>query len=184
SWCGLSRWRDRPSHATVNAVAPGRWRIGQRGREGAQTRLLVDRLASCRKIKSQQSPLRAHSFVTGAVTVAEGVYAPGHLGELTKIVDFDLADAVLSETRTVQHRLRLLPPRMIVYFVRALALFEDCSYRATWAKLTAALTGLPLTQPHRVLAGPGAPTGRRRATAAAVRDPGGRVGLPGQPGVC
>jgi hypothetical protein len=128
--------------------------------------------------------LRAHSFVTRAVTVAEGVYAPGHLGELTQIVDFDLVDAVLAETRTVQQRLRLLPSRVIVYFVLALALFEDCSYRATWAKLTAALTSLSLTQPNvSSLA-----RARRRVGAAPLRrlfeTLAGPVGLPGQPGVC
>jgi hypothetical protein len=30
--------------------------------------------------------------VTTAVTVAAGVFAPGHLGELTRIVPFELAD--------------------------------------------------------------------------------------------
>jgi hypothetical protein len=75
--------------------------------------------------------LQEQSVVSKAVTVAGGVYAPGHLGELTQIVDFDLVDAVLVETRAVQRRLRLLPSRVVVYFVLALALFEDCSYRAT-----------------------------------------------------
>jgi hypothetical protein len=91
--------------------------------------------------------LQEYSVVTRAATVVEGVYAPGHLGELTQIVDFDLVDAVLAETRTVQQRLRLLPSRVVVYFVVALALFEGCSYRATWAKLTAALTDLSLPRP-------------------------------------
>ena len=34
------------------------------------------------------------------ITVAAGVFAPGHLGELTWQVPFELADAVLEETRT------------------------------------------------------------------------------------
>jgi hypothetical protein len=92
--------------------------------------------------------LQKQSVATRAVTVAGGVFAPGHLGELTQIVDFDLVDAVLVETRTVQRRLRLLPSRVVVYFVLALALFGDCSYRATWAKLTAAFTDLPLPRPN------------------------------------
>jgi hypothetical protein len=36
--------------------------------------------------------LQEQSVVTRAVTVAGGVYAPGHLGELTQIVGFDLVD--------------------------------------------------------------------------------------------
>jgi hypothetical protein len=65
------------------------------------------------------------------------VYAPGHLGELTQIVDFVLVDAVIEETGSREKRLRLPPSRVVVYFVLALALFEDCSYRDVWGKLTA-----------------------------------------------
>ena len=36
-----------------------------------------------------------------------GVFAAGHLGELTQIVPFELADAVLADARAVQRRLRL-----------------------------------------------------------------------------
>ena len=85
--------------------------------------------------------MQEKSVITRSVEVAGGVYAPGHLGELTQIVDFDLVDAVLEETRAREKRLRLLPSRVVVYFVLALALFEHCSYRATWGKLTAALGG-------------------------------------------
>jgi hypothetical protein len=35
------------------------------------------------------------------------VFAAGHLGELTQIVPFELADAVLADARAVQRRLRL-----------------------------------------------------------------------------
>ncbi len=49
------------------------------------------------------------STVSRSVTCAIGVYAPGHLGELTQHVPFELVDAVLVSTRTVQHRLRVLP---------------------------------------------------------------------------
>lgn len=79
--------------------------------------------------------------ITRSITVAAGVFAPGHLGELTRIVSFDLVDAVLSDTRTAQRRLRLLPSRVGVYFVLALALFPAAGYRGVWAKLTAALGG-------------------------------------------
>jgi hypothetical protein len=75
------------------------------------------------------------------------VYAPGHLGKLTQIVDFALVDAVLEETGTLERRLRLLPSRVVVHFVLALALFEDCSYRGVWGKLVAGLEGLALVRP-------------------------------------
>ncbi|WP_442810918.1 transposase domain-containing protein [Streptomyces sp. NBC_01217] len=54
--------------------------------------------------------------ITRTVTVAAGRLAPGHLGELTPIVPFELVDAILSETRTVQRRLRDLPSRVGIYF--------------------------------------------------------------------
>jgi Insertion element 4 transposase N-terminal len=50
--------------------------------------------------------------VTRTITVAAGVFAPGHLGELTQIVPFELADAVLAEAGAVQRRLRLPPSRV------------------------------------------------------------------------
>ena len=45
------------------------------------------------------------------VTVAAGVLAPGHLGELTRYLPFELADDVLEGTGTVQKRMRVLPSR-------------------------------------------------------------------------
>jgi hypothetical protein len=91
--------------------------------------------------------LQENSVITRTAEVARGVYAPGHLGELTQIVDFALVDAVLEETRSQEKRLRLLPARVVVYFVLAMALFEHCSYRAVWGKLTASLDPLGLAAP-------------------------------------
>ena len=48
---------------------------------------------------------------TRAVTVAAGVFAPGHLGELTQFAPFELVDDVLAQTKTVQRRVRDLPSR-------------------------------------------------------------------------
>jgi len=79
--------------------------------------------------------------------VAAGVFAPGHLGELTRIVPFGLADAVLEETRAREQRLRLLPSRVGLYFVLAMCLFPQPGYLGVWGKLTAALDGLGLTVP-------------------------------------
>jgi hypothetical protein len=73
--------------------------------------------------------------------VAAGVFAPGHLGELTRIVPFELVDAVLEEARARERRLRLLPSRVGVYFLMAMCLFPDLGYLGVWGMLTAALGG-------------------------------------------
>jgi hypothetical protein len=70
------------------------------------------------------------------------VFAPGHLGELTQLVPFELVDDVLEQTRAVQRRLRTLPSRVGVYFVLALGLFPGLGYARVWGKLTAGLAGL------------------------------------------
>lgn len=84
--------------------------------------------------------------VTTTSTVAAGVYAPGHLGELTQQVPFELVDAVLEHTRATQQRLRGLPSRVGVYFLLALSLFPVLGYRKVWSKLIAGLHGLAV--PH------------------------------------
>jgi hypothetical protein len=85
--------------------------------------------------------------ITRTITVAAGVFAPGHLGELTQIVPFELADCVLEQTRTRERRLRVLPSRVGIYFVLALGLFPRAGYLGVWAKLTAALDGAGLAVP-------------------------------------
>ena len=85
--------------------------------------------------------------VTRSVTAAAGVYAPGHIGELTQYLPFELVDEVLSLTKTVQRRLRDLPSRVGVYFVLALVLFPRLGYARVWQKLTAGLIGLDLPSP-------------------------------------
>jgi len=89
----------------------------------------------------------AMTTVTRAVTVAKGVFAPGHLGELTQYLPFELVDDVLEQTRTVQRRLRDLPSRAGVYFVLALGMFPQLGYARVWGKLTAGLGGLDLPRP-------------------------------------
>ncbi|MCG0284838.1 transposase domain-containing protein [Streptomyces sp. PSAA01] len=37
-----------------------------------------------------------------------------------------------------QRRVRLLPARVVVYFVLALGLFGECGYRRVWTAMTAA----------------------------------------------
>jgi len=120
--------------------------------------------------------------ITRSITVAAGVFAPGHLGELTRIVPFDLVDAVLAEHRGGQQRLRMLPSRVGIYFVLALGLFPRLGYSGVWARLTAALDGqapCPSTKALRDL--------RRRLGAAPLRALfevlAGPLGQPRTPGV-
>jgi Insertion element 4 transposase N-terminal/Transposase DDE domain len=75
------------------------------------------------------------------------VYAPGHLGELTRYLPFELVDAVLEEARATERRLRVLPSRVGVYFVLALGLFPGLGYRRVWDKLVAGLAGLAPAPP-------------------------------------
>ncbi|MEV4130090.1 transposase domain-containing protein, partial [Nocardia sp. NPDC049707] len=73
---------------------------------------------------------------------AAGPFAPGHLGELTQIVPFEMVDAALEATRSVQSRVRVLPSRVVVYLLLAAALFEGMGYTQVWARLVAGVTGL------------------------------------------
>ena len=98
-------------------------------------------------MRAQSAICAAVTTITTTITVAAGVFAPGHLGELTWQVPFELADAVLEETRAAERRLRVLPSRAGIYFVLALGLFPGLGYQGVWAKLTAALEGLPLPSP-------------------------------------
>ena len=83
-------------------------------RRARETGPLVDRGDPSRSSRAPEVPLRVQSAtvsIARAVTVAEGVFAPGHLGELTQYLPFELVDDVLAETKTVQRRLRMLPSR-------------------------------------------------------------------------
>jgi hypothetical protein len=83
------------------------------------------------------------------VTVAGGRFAAGHGGELTRIVPFEMVDAVLAETRRVQSRVRDLPSRVVVYLLLAAGLFAELGYGQVWARMIAGLDaagspGLPM----------------------------------------
>jgi Insertion element 4 transposase N-terminal/Transposase DDE domain len=79
--------------------------------------------------------------------VAPGALAPGHLGELTRVVPFELVDCLVDDARARERRVRLLPSRTGVYFLLAMCLFPRAGYLAVWGKLTAALDGLGLDVP-------------------------------------
>src|SRR5947209_1060038 len=75
--------------------------------------------------------------------VAPGLFAAGHLGELTALVPFELVDAVLERAGCVQRRVRMLPSRVGVYLVLAMVLFPEVGLVGVWSHLTGALRGLP-----------------------------------------
>jgi hypothetical protein len=79
--------------------------------------------------------------------VAGGRFAPGHLGELTQQVPFEMAGAVLEQTCRVQHRVRNLPARVVVYLLLAGRLFAELGYGQVWRRLAAGLGGLPVAAP-------------------------------------
>lgn len=107
----------------------------------------------------------AVTTVTTVITVAAGAFAPGHLGELTRIVPFELADAVLEEEGGLEKRVRLLPSRCGLYFLLAMCLFPELSYQGVWGRLTAGLRALGIAAPSaRALRDL-----RRRIGAAAVK---------------
>ena len=87
------------------------------------------------------------SAITRAVTVAGGRFAPGHLGELTQQVPFEMVDEVLEQTCRVQRRVRDLPARVVVYLLLAGCLFADLGYAQVWRRLAAGLGGLPVAAP-------------------------------------
>lgn len=67
------------------------------------------------------------------------MFGPGHLGELTRIVPFEMVDEVLSQTGRTELRLRVLPSRVVVYLLLAAGLFAELGYRQVWSRLVAGL---------------------------------------------
>jgi hypothetical protein len=49
--------------------------------------------------------------------VAVDRFAPGHLGELTQHLPFEIVDEALTAARAVQSRVRDLPSRVVVYLL-------------------------------------------------------------------
>jgi len=63
------------------------------------------------------------------------------VGELTRIVPFELADCLVDQARARERRVRDLPSRTGVYFLLAMCLFPQRGYLGVWGRLTAALDG-------------------------------------------
>ncbi len=87
------------------------------------------------------------SVISRVIRVAAGPFAPGHIGELTRIVPFEMVDAVLAETGAQQQRVRDLPSRVVVYLLLAAGLFADLGYGQVWARMIAGLGGLSVAVP-------------------------------------
>lgn len=104
--------------------------------------LLVDRGVLTRRPQPLGAPLSAQSVITRTLSVAGGPFAPGHLGELTQHVPFDMVDAVLADTGRQQARVRALPARVVVYLLLAACLFAELGYLQVWHRLVAGLDGL------------------------------------------
>ena len=97
--------------------------------------------------------------------MAAGRFAPGHLGELTRLVPFEMVDEALAQTKTVQSRIRDVPSRVVVYLLLAACLFPELGYPGVWRKLTAGLAGVRVAAPT-----PGAlAQARRRVGVAPLR---------------
>ena len=79
--------------------------------------------------------------------VADGCFGPGHLGELTQIVPFEMVDEVLAATGAVQQRARRLPSRVVVYLLLAAGLFSEVGLGQVWTRMCAGLGRLATAPP-------------------------------------
>jgi len=61
------------------------------------------------------------------------------IGVLTRVFPPELVDGVVAEAGRVERRHRLLPARVVVYYVLALALFADCAYEEVMRQLVEGL---------------------------------------------
>lgn len=61
------------------------------------------------------------------------------IGVLTRVFPPELVDGVVAEAGRVERRHRLLPARVVVYYVLAMALFSDCSYEEVMRMLVEGL---------------------------------------------
>ena len=75
-----------------------------------------------------------------AIDHAPGVFAPGHLGELTRVVPFELVDAALETAGGKERRVRRLPSRVVIYLLLAGVLFAGQGWKQVYTRL---VSGLP-----------------------------------------
>lgn len=87
------------------------------------------------------------SVIIRTTSLAGGRFAPGHLGELTQLIPFEMVDEALTQARALQSRIRDLPSRVVVYLLLAACLFPEVGYPGVWRKLTAGIGGIPVATP-------------------------------------
>ncbi|MEW1773651.1 transposase domain-containing protein [Streptomyces sp. NPDC086777] len=75
------------------------------------------------------------------------MFAPGHIGELTRVIPFEMVDEVLAITGAVQRRVRLVPARVTVDLLLAGALFAGLGYQQVFDRLCAGTAGLTRVRP-------------------------------------
>ena len=88
-----------------------------------------------------------NSVISRVVAVAAGRFAPGHLGELTQHLPFEMVDEAVAQTQTRQSRIRDVPSRVVVYLLLAACLFPEVGYPGVWRKLISGLDGIPTATP-------------------------------------
>ncbi|MEV0237482.1 transposase domain-containing protein [Nonomuraea sp. NPDC050786] len=94
---------------------------------------------------SAGAPLDVQSVMRRDVVVAAGAFAPGHLGELTRLIPFEMVDEALAGIGRTQ--VRHLPLRVVVYLLPAGCFFPELGWRQVWQRPTARLAGLKLAVP-------------------------------------
>lgn len=62
------------------------------------------------------------------------------IGVLTRVFPADVVDQVIASTGRLEQRQRLLPARVVVYYVLGLALFNDCAYEEVMRMLVEGLS--------------------------------------------
>lgn len=93
------------------------------------------------------APLTVDSVIRAVPDRVAARFAAGHLGELTRIVPFEMVDAALAETGTVQRRTRSLPSRVVVYLLLAAVLFAELGYSQVWTRMITGLARSPVPVP-------------------------------------
>jgi Insertion element 4 transposase N-terminal len=79
---------------------------------------------------SRTGYLLATGMTEGGIAAVPGIRLTDRIGVgvLTRLIDRDLVDDVLAETGRSGQRSRLLPARVVVYYVMALCLFFGDAY--------------------------------------------------------
>lgn len=113
--------------------------------------------------------------IRGAVRLTDRI----GIGVLTRLVSRELVDEVVAELGRTERRKRLLPARVVVYFVMGLALFYGDSYEEVMRKLVQGLQWLRIWSTDWTVPTSGALTqARQRLGAEVMRELFQRVAVP------